>query len=67
VPNGHGTATADMNVHFLAAIVDGPARATAQIVRVGRRTVVVQVEVMDIGRARLAALSTITFAVLEPR
>lgn len=67
VPPGHGTATADMNVHFLAAITEGPARAEAHIVRMGRRTAVLQVEVFDLGRDRLAATSTITFAVLQPR
>ena len=67
VPPGHGTATADMNVHFLAAVVEGPARAEARIIRMGRRTAVLQVEVLDVGRNRLAATSTVTFAVLEPR
>jgi uncharacterized protein (TIGR00369 family) len=67
VPEGHGTTTADMNVHYLSAVVEGPARAVARVVRLGRRTVVLQVEVTDTGRDRLAAISTITFAVLEPR
>lgn len=64
---GHNVTTADMNVHFLAPIVEGPARAEATIVRVGRRLIVTEVDVFDKGRDRLAAKATLTFAVLEPR
>jgi len=59
--------TADMNVHFLAPVVVGPARAEATIVRAGRRMIVVSVDVSDIGRDRLAARSTLSFAVLDRR
>ena len=59
--------TADMNVHFLAPVIVGPARAEATIVRAGRRMIVVAVDVSDIGRDRLAARSTLSFAVLERR
>ena len=59
--------TADMNVHFLAPIVEGPARAVATVVRAGRRLVVTSVDVIDTGRDRLAARATLTFAVLERR
>jgi uncharacterized protein (TIGR00369 family) len=59
--------TADMNVHFLAPIVQGPARAEATVVRAGRRLIVTSVDVFDAGRDRLAARATLTFAVLEAR
>ena len=59
--------TADMNVHFLAPIVAGPARADATIVRAGRRMIVTSVDVIDVGRDRLAARATLSFAVLEKR
>lgn len=59
--------TADMNVHFLAPVIVGPARAEATIVRAGRRMIVVAVDVSDIGRDRLAARSTLSFAVLDRR
>ncbi|WP_029112449.1 PaaI family thioesterase [Mycobacterium sp. URHB0044] len=59
--------TADMNVHFLAPIVVGPARAEATIVRAGRRLIVTSVDVTDAGRDRLAARATLSFAVLERR
>jgi uncharacterized protein (TIGR00369 family) len=59
--------TADMNVHFLAPVVVGPARAEATIVRAGKRLIVTAVDVTDVGRDRLAARSTLSFAVLERR
>jgi uncharacterized protein (TIGR00369 family) len=59
--------TADMNVHFLAPVVIGPARAEATIVRAGKRLVVTAVDVTDVGRDRLAARATLSFAVLDPR
>jgi uncharacterized protein (TIGR00369 family) len=65
--HGHSVTTADMNVHFLAPIIEGPARAEATIVRAGRRLIVTSVDVFDVGRGRLAAKATLTFAVLEKR
>jgi uncharacterized protein (TIGR00369 family) len=66
--NGYSTATSDMNIHFLSPVAVGPARADAWIVRQGRSTFVLQVEVTDVGREnKLAAVSTIAFTVLPPR
>jgi uncharacterized protein (TIGR00369 family) len=59
--------TADMNVHFLVPVVVGPARAEATVVRVGKRIIVTAVDVTDVGRDRLAARSTLSFAVLNRR
>ena len=59
--------TADMNVHFLAPIVDGPARAVATVVRAGKRLCVIAVDVTDVGRDRIAARATLSFAVLDRR
>jgi uncharacterized protein (TIGR00369 family) len=64
---GAGASTADMTIHFLAPIVEGPARATASSVRAGKRTIVVAVDVTDVGKDRLAARATLSFAVLTPR
>ncbi|WP_246183053.1 PaaI family thioesterase [Mycolicibacterium grossiae] len=64
---GSDVTTADMNVHFLAPILDGPARAEATVVRAGRRLIVTAVDVRDVARDRLAARATLTFAVLERR
>jgi uncharacterized protein (TIGR00369 family) len=66
--NGFSTATSDMNIHFLSPVAVGPARADAWVVRQGRSTFVLQVEVTDVGRDnKLAAVSTIAFTVLPPR
>jgi uncharacterized protein (TIGR00369 family) len=64
---GQDVTTADMNVHFLTPIVEGPARAEATIVRAGRRMIVTSVDVTDAGRQRLAARATLSFAVLDRR
>jgi len=64
---GAGASTADMTIHFLAPIVEGPARATATLVRAGKRTIVIAVDVTDVGGERLAARATLSFAVLTPR
>ncbi|OBH57634.1 phenylacetic acid degradation protein [Mycobacterium mantenii] len=64
---GSGAGTADMTIHFLAPIVEGPARATATLVRAGKRMIVVAVDVSDVGRKRLAARATLSFAILPPR
>lgn len=64
---GQDVTTADMNIHYLAPIVAGPARAVATIVRAGRRLIVTSVDVVDAGRDRLAARATLSFAVLDSR
>jgi uncharacterized protein (TIGR00369 family) len=64
---GAGAGTADMSIHYLAPILEGPARATATLVRAGRRLIVVAVDVVDVSRDRLAARATLSFAVMEPR
>ena len=59
--------TADLNIHYLAPVVEGPARAEATIVRAGKRLVVTAVDVTDVARNRLAARATLSFAVLDRR
>lgn len=59
--------TADMTVHFVAPVVDGPAQAVATVVRAGKRIIVTSVDVTDVGRNRLAARATLSFAVLDRR
>ncbi len=39
---GAGASTADISIQFLAPIIDGPARATASLVRAGRRRIVLE-------------------------
>jgi uncharacterized protein (TIGR00369 family) len=64
---GQDVTTADMTVHFLAPVLEGPARAEATVVRTGRRLSIIAVDVSDAARGRLAARATLSFAVLEPR
>lgn len=59
--------TADLTIHYLAPVVEGPARAEATIVRAGRRLIVTAVDVTDVARDRLAARATLSFAVLDKR
>jgi uncharacterized protein (TIGR00369 family) len=65
VGDGKDVTTADMTIHYLAPILEGPARAEATVVRAGRRLAVVAVDVVDVARERLAARATVSFAVLE--
>ncbi len=67
VADGQSVTTADMTVHFLAPVVVGPARAEATVVRAGKRIIVTAVDVTDVGRDRLAARATLSFAVLDPK
>jgi uncharacterized protein (TIGR00369 family) len=59
--------TADLNIHYVAPVVAGPARAEATIVRAGKRIIVTAVDVFDVGANRLAARATLSFAVLDRR
>ncbi|MGI8755511.1 MAG: PaaI family thioesterase [Acidimicrobiales bacterium] len=67
--NGDMTATTDLTVHYLSAVTVGPARAEARILRRGRSSFVLRVDVTDAGRDtdELAATSTIAFAVRPSR
>lgn len=66
--HGYSTATSDLTVHYLSPVAEGPARAEARVLRRGRSTIVLNVEVTDVGRdGRLAAVSTIGFVVLAPQ
>lgn len=67
LPSLESVATTDLNVRYLEPVVVGPARAEARVLRRGKRSVVLSVEVYDGGTERLAAISTISFAVLHPR
>jgi uncharacterized protein (TIGR00369 family) len=56
--------TSEMHVNFLAAARVGPVRATAHILRRGKRSAVIRVDVQDLGAQDLhVATATLTFAV----
>ncbi len=65
--DGGATPTADLSIHYLAPVTIGPARAVARILRRGSRTIVVSVEISDLGTNRLAAVATMSCSVLGPR
>lgn len=67
LPPGYGAATSDMNLHYLSGVTVGPARAEARVLRAGKRMVVVQVDVYDVGRDVLSTTATTTFVALELR
>jgi len=60
-------ATQHMAISFLAPGRDGPVRATATPLRVGKSEVVVEVRVVDRGRDdRLMAVALVTVKVIDP-
>ncbi len=59
--------TADLTIHYVAPVVEGPARAEATIVRAGKRLIITAVDLYDVARDRLAARATLSFAVLDKR
>ena len=67
VAENQDVTTADLNIHYLAPVVEGPARAEATIVRAGKRLIVTAVDLTDVARRRLAARATLSFAVLDRR
>ncbi len=64
VPAGATTATIEAKTNFLAAVRGGQVTARAEPVHVGRRTIVVQVDVTD-DAGRLVARTLQTQAVIE--
>ncbi len=63
-PFGFGIATTDLFIRYLRPIKIGPARAVAKILRTGKRSVVVQVDIYRVDDGELAATSTVNFAAI---
>jgi uncharacterized protein (TIGR00369 family) len=61
---GNGIATTDLFIRYLRPIKNenGPARAVARILRTGKRSVVVQVDIYRGDDGELAATATVNFA-----
>jgi uncharacterized protein (TIGR00369 family) len=56
----------DLVVRFLAPVQVGPARVVGRVLRVGRRQVVVQADVIDVGDdRRLIASATLSYTRLD--
>ncbi len=61
---GQRGTTSELHISFLAAARVGPVRATAHILRQGKRSAVVRVDVHDLGAQDIhVATATLTFAV----
>jgi uncharacterized protein (TIGR00369 family) len=66
-PHARRIATIDLHIRYLRTSRVGPARALARIVRFGRRVVVVDVDIVDVGADRRhMAAATVAFAILDP-
>lgn len=63
-PFGNGIATTDLFIRYLRPITVGPARAVARILRTGRRSVVVQVDIFRGNDDELGATATVNFAAI---
>jgi uncharacterized protein (TIGR00369 family) len=58
----------DMNIRFLSTVNVGPARVVCEVLRQGRRNIVVQALVIDVGDDRkLVASSTLSYSLLDGR
>jgi uncharacterized protein (TIGR00369 family) len=61
-PFGNGIATTDLFIRYLRPIKIGPARAVARILRTGKRSVVVQVDIYRANDGEMGATATVNFA-----
>ncbi len=64
-PPGLIATTTDLTIHYLAPVAVGPAQARGRVLRRGRRSVVLQVDIHDAGAERLAAVGTVSFALVD--
>jgi len=64
---GKTTPTSDLHVRYLAPITVGPALAISRVLRRGRTSIVMQVDVYDSGRDVHAATATLAFTLLDVR
>lgn len=63
-PFGNSIATTDLFIRYLRPIKTGPARAVARILRTGRRSVVVQVDIFRGSDGEMGATATVNFAAM---
>jgi uncharacterized protein (TIGR00369 family) len=64
-PFGNGIATTDLFIRYLRPIKVGPARAVARILRSGKRSVVVQVDIYRANDDEVGATATVNFAAVD--
>lgn len=66
---GESVATSDINLRYLRPIKDGSALATARVVHCGKRSMVIQVDILAMPAEHLAVTATVNFAMIgaQPR
>ncbi len=64
-PVRHAIATTDLFIRYLRPIKVGPARAVARILRTGKRSVVVQVDIYRGNDDEVGATATVNFAAVD--
>src|SRR6188472_1393751 len=64
-PFGNAIATTDLFIRYLRPIKVGPARAVARILRTGKRSVVVQVDIYRANDDQIGATATVNFAAVD--
>lgn len=64
-PFGHAIATTDLFIRYLRPIKVGPARAVARILRLGKRSVVIQVDIYRGNDDQIGATATVNFAAVD--
>jgi uncharacterized protein (TIGR00369 family) len=62
---GERTTTVDLTIHYLRPLTHGKARASARVVRAGRRVITVSAELFD-DHEKLAATALSTYLRLSP-
>jgi uncharacterized protein (TIGR00369 family) len=56
----------DMHIRFLSTVKVGPARAVSKVLRQGRRAIVIQCDVIDVGDDRkLVSSATLSYTLLD--
>jgi uncharacterized protein (TIGR00369 family) len=62
IPSDVSVVTSDLSVRYLRPIKAGAARATARIAYSGKRSMVMQVDIVGLGDEELCAIATVSFA-----
>ncbi|ORB88795.1 hotdog fold thioesterase [Mycobacterium persicum] len=65
LPPGTAMTTADLFIRYLRPIRQGSALAVPQVLRAGRRSLVMQVDIFGDSDSELAATATVNFAVID--
>jgi uncharacterized protein (TIGR00369 family) len=65
IPPETSVVTSDLSVRYLRPIKAGAARATARIVYSGKRSLVMQVDIVGLPDEELAAIATVSFATVR--